>query len=78
MDDAGRVLEIYRKPEVNKFIPVDVTNLAGTNNLNIGHLRIDMLKQHENPLCICYSTKKSDIGTEVGSENIFNLHLWLG
>ena len=26
---------------------------------------IDMLKQDENPLCICCSTQKSDIGTVV-------------
>ena len=26
---------------------------------------IDMFKQHENPLCICYSNKKSDICTVV-------------
>ena len=26
---------------------------------------IDMFKQHENPLCICYSTQKSDICTVV-------------
>ena len=39
---------------------------------------IDMFKPHENPLCICYSTQKSDIGTVVGLGNIFKLHLWLG
>ena len=28
-------------------------------------LTIDMFKQHKNPLCICYSTQKSDIGIEL-------------
>ena len=32
---------------------------------------IDMFKQHEILLFICYSTQKSDIGTVVGLENIF-------
>ena len=41
-------------------------------------LSIDMFKQHEILLLICYSTQKSDIGTVVGLENILNLHLWLG
>ena len=36
-----------------------------------------MFKQDENPLCICYSTQKSDIGTVVGLGAYFNLHLWL-
>ena len=38
-----------------------------------------MFKQHENPLCICYSTQKSDIGTVVGLGNIFysTLVAWL-
>ena len=34
-------------------------------------LIIDMFKQHENPLCICYSTQKSDIGTVVELGNLF-------
>ena len=37
-----------------------------------------MFKQHENPLCIFYSTQKSDIGTELNWATFFNLHLWLG
>ena len=32
---------------------------------------IDMFKQHEIPLCFCYSTQKSDIGIIVGLEKIF-------
>ena len=32
---------------------------------------IDMFKQHERWLCICYSTQKSDFGTVVGLDNIF-------
>ena len=32
---------------------------------------IDMFKQHENPLYICYGTKKSDIGTVVELWNIY-------
>ena len=32
---------------------------------------IDMFKQHEILLFICYSTQKSNIGTVVGLENIF-------
>ena len=31
----------------------------------------DMFKQHENSLCICYSTQKTDFGTVVGFGNIF-------
>ena len=30
-----------------------------------------MFKQNESPLCILYSTQKSDIGTVVGSGKIF-------
>ena len=36
-----------------------------------------MFKQDENPLCFCYSTQKSDIGTVVELWNIFYLLLWL-
>ena len=32
-----------------------------------------MFKQDENPLCICYSTQKSDIGTVVGLGNIIEM-----
>ena len=32
---------------------------------------IDMFKQHEKALCICYSTQKSDTGTVVELWNIF-------
>ena len=39
---------------------------------------IDMFKQHENPLCICYSSQKSDIGTVVELWNIFKSPFWLG
>ena len=38
---------------------------------NIDFWNIDMFKQHENPLCICYSTQKSDFGTVVGLGKIF-------
>ena len=37
------------------------------------YMLLTFFKQHENPLCICYSTQKSDIGTVVGLGNIFNL-----
>ena len=38
-----------------------------------------MFKQHEILLFICYSIQKSDIGTVVGSENIFKsaFEAWL-
>ena len=34
-------------------------------------LVIDMFKQHEKPLFICYSTQDSDIGTVIGLGNSF-------
>ena len=34
---------------------------------------MDMFKQHENLLCICFSTQKSDIGTVVELGNIFGM-----
>ena len=41
------------------------------NEIDVSKLDIDMFKQHEILLFICYSTQKSDFGTVVGLGNIF-------
>ena len=56
---------LRRMPFHSKSTKIDKKQISQIYWENSQFCTIDMFKQHENPLCICYSTKKSDIGTPV-------------